>query len=205
MSSPSTVTLTPRIRITRQVPSHYDRSSASQIASSSKANFSKLPDFSQLIDVDMDVDIEGTDAFSENDTASEKSTATTTKTPQPQSNPAATLRALLAKLPTTSSTPTQPLSKRPPEREPDYDLSVATRGAPSVQESVRSIFSKALGDSEDTPTRPIQGQDSFDDRENEATPMPGRARGVHESLKGSDSGDSSRMYLLPYIQVSGAH
>lgn len=165
MATPTlSLSSTPRLRMTRHSPIHYDHS---QVASTSESGPSRLPDFSQLVDVKLD------DMASDTTEQPTQSRISSTSTATRSDNPAAVLRALLSRLPNQSSTPRpQSPQQYPSERESDYEDQELTDATPAsrsqAQESLRNIFSNARRDP-DTPRKSLQRRNSFSPSEAEVT------------------------------------
>ncbi|KDR75370.1 hypothetical protein GALMADRAFT_552432 [Galerina marginata CBS 339.88] len=187
MMATYTPTITPRLRMTRHSPVHYDRST-SQIASTSQSGPSRLPDFSQLVDVNLN-DM----AMSEASDQPSSSKLSTPSTVTRSENPAAVLRALLSRLPPDATTPTQshPTSQQyASERESDYDMSEHTNATPSMaQESLKHLFSKARRNPGDTPQKSRPRRNSFDTSEVDASPGVEKERADNKGKRRSLSDD----------------
>ncbi|KAF8160953.1 hypothetical protein B0H34DRAFT_673022 [Crassisporium funariophilum] len=184
--------ITPRLRMSRHSPVHYDRNSP--VASTSDAGPSRLSDFSRLIGMNLK-DTELSDDLylaSEQDNMSKVSAPSTSSRSE---NPAAVLRALLSRLPAHPPSPTQaqdPSLIYASERESDYDMSESEpmQGAPSIaQESLKDIFSKALRDPGDTPQKNGRRRNSIDTSEVEASPRVAKERANNKGKRRSLSDD----------------
>ncbi|KAF4620699.1 hypothetical protein D9613_000558 [Agrocybe pediades] len=152
MSAVYTATMTtPRLRLPRPTPSYNDRSRSSA-TTTDFVGPSRLPEFSQLVDVDLH-DMARSESSDQPTIISKVSTPSTVVRAEDR---AATLRALLARLPEQkhSPAPSQIPDQYPSERESDYDMSDRGSVTPSVaQESLKGIFSKARLAAEDTPLK----------------------------------------------------
>ena len=184
-----TSTFTPRLRMSRNSPVQYDRSS--NLASTSEAGPSRLPNFSQILDLDMKDISDSDDQFYSSEINTPK--ITTTPTTTRSDNPAAVLRALLSRLPAHPPSPTQShdLSVQGgTERESDFDTVSESNAAPSIaQESVKHIFSKALRDPGNTPQKARRRRNSIDASEVEASPRVEKERATNKGKRRSVSDD----------------
>ncbi|KAK0476620.1 hypothetical protein IW261DRAFT_1421368 [Armillaria novae-zelandiae] len=102
----------------------------------------------------------------------------------PETTAADRLRAVMARLPPSSSSDATPTPPSPSERESDFDQPHFGSSTASVaQESIRSIFSRARRDPGDTPQRDNRPRrNSFDSTEVEAKP---RAQTVKQERAGN--------------------
>ncbi|KAF8972910.1 hypothetical protein BDZ97DRAFT_1648569 [Flammula alnicola] len=183
-----TSSVTPRLRVARNSPLNYDRSS--QIASASESGPSRLPEFSQLVDLNLN-DMAMSEASDQLSTSTIPAPSTSTRS----ENPAAVLRALLSRLPAQSKSPTpsqSPSQQYLSERESDYDMDISERGnaTPSMaQESLKDIFSKARRDPGDTPQKMRPRRNSVDTSEVDASPRVEKQRADHKGKRRSLSDD----------------
>ena len=154
----TTISVTPRLRMTRHSPTPQDRTATSL----SEAGPSRLPDLSQLVNVTLkDMDISDDNMYA-SDVPTEPNRQPRPHVATPPSvtradNPAAVLRALLSRLPNHDET-SAPVDEEdehqyPSEKESDYDVETASGTTSVAQSSLKNIFSRALREPGDTPRK----------------------------------------------------
>ncbi|KAF9559869.1 hypothetical protein CPC08DRAFT_637208 [Agrocybe pediades] len=194
---------TPRLRLPRPTPSYNDRSRSSA-TTTDFAGPSRLPEFSQLVDVDLH-DMARSESSDQPTIISKVSTPSAVVRAEDR---AATLRALLARLPEQkhSPAPSQIPDQYPSERESDYDMSDRGSVTPSVaQESLKGIFSKARLAAEDTPLKTQPRWDGLDTTQVESSRVLHRAKdtgkGKGRSLSDDDNDETNVSHGEPFQKV----
>lgn len=127
----------------------------------------------------------------------------------PADTPAARLRALLSRVPNSSSrAPPAPAPVSSSELDSDFDAPHSGPATPSIaRESLKDLFSRALRDPGDTPQKGRPRRNSIDTSEVEASPRVEKERANHKGKRRSLSDDelelpsSTQPYLLPFDRL----
>ncbi len=155
--STTTISVTPRLRMTRHSPTPQDRTTLTA-TSLSEAGPSRLPDLSQLVNVTLkDMDISDDNIYASDVPTEPRPHVATPPSMTRADNPAAVLRALLSRLPNhdENSAPANEGDEHqyPSEKESDYDVETASATTSVAQSSLKDIFSRALREPGDTPRK----------------------------------------------------
>lgn len=203
-SSGATPTLqVPRLRLSR-IGTKFDEQNTPQAGPSRLSPGSRTPVLNGYDDSDTGDDAQSTPRLPMLTTIpSESYSASATPIAE---TPSARLRALLARVPHSPSTPKVAVAPSEPDSDFDPPRSSPLNTPSIARSSLKDLFSRALRDPGDTPQKTRRRRSSIDLSEVEASPRAERERAKNRGQRRTASDEElekqSRAYIINYANLS---